>query len=105
MTRAILFTGKSGAGVSTIASATALRCAEQGNRTVLLHFGIDLTPDGGEASRDWLPAISAPRLTAMHAGELEPDGWDWSPVEQWLQRFLLERGTATIPFQLDDVPG
>jgi arsenite/tail-anchored protein-transporting ATPase len=105
MTRAILFTGKSGAGVSTIASATALRCAEQGDRTVLLHFGIDLAPDDGEARRAWLPAISAPRLTVMHAGELEPDGWDWSPVEQWLQRFLLERGTATIPFQLDDLPG
>lgn len=37
--RIILYTGKGGVGKTSVAAATALRCAEFGHRTVVLSTG------------------------------------------------------------------
>ena len=62
--RIVLFTGKGGIGKTTIASATALRIAASGNKTLLMStdpahsvsdaFDVDLSPEPTEvAAKLW----------------------------------------------------
>lgn len=103
MTRVILLTGKSGAGVSTIAAATALRCAEQGHRTAL--FSLQPRAEEGVVTEGGWPGLLSPRLTVENTGDGTPDSLDWSPLDAWLQRLVQERASAAVPIRLTDLPG
>ena len=103
--RTILYTGKGGVGKTSVAAATARRCAAAGLRTVVLstdpahsladsmeaELGPDPTP---LADRLWGQEVQAQR-------ELEEN---WSSVRGWLGDLLSDRGVMDIAAEELTVP-
>ena len=100
--RIILFTGKGGSGVSTIAAATAVAAARTGRRTLALGLGPGLgaalgSPLTGE------PTAVADNLRAVE-GRHRPDAPD--PFRDWLRELLGWRGMdVTLADDLAALPG
>ncbi len=103
--RTILYTGKGGVGKTSVAAATARRCAAAGLRTVILStdpahslsdslqtpLGSDPTP---VSQRLWGQEIQAQQ-------ELERN---WSAVQDWLGQLLVARGVNRISAEELTVP-
>ena len=103
--RTIVYTGKGGVGKTSVAAATARRCAAEGKRTIVLstdpahslsdslgvRLGAEPTPIG---ERLWGQEVSAQE-------ELERN---WSAVQEWLGEILLERGVDRISAEELTVP-
>jgi arsenite-transporting ATPase len=103
--RTILYTGKGGVGKTSVAAATARRCAAAGLRTVVLstdpaHSLADVleTPVGSE------PAELAPNLWAQQVSAQEELERHWSAVQGWLGQVLVERGVDRIAAEELTVP-
>jgi arsenite-transporting ATPase len=103
--RTILYTGKGGVGKTSVAAATARRCAAAGLRTVVLstdpaHSLSDALeqPLGPEptpvADNLWGQEVSAQR-------EMERN---WSAVQDWLGEMLVQRGVNRISAEELTVP-
>ena len=103
--RTILYTGKGGVGKTSVAAATARRCAAAGLRTIVLstdpaHSLADVleTPVGGEPAEIganlWAQQVSA-------QAELEEH---WAAVQEWLGAVLMERGVERIAAEELTVP-
>jgi arsenite-transporting ATPase len=103
--RTILYTGKGGVGKTSVAAATARRCAESGLRTVILStdpahslsdsLGTSLTSEPTEVSQNlWGQEVQAQE-------ELERN---WSGVQDWLGEVLIERGVDRISAEELTVP-
>ncbi len=103
--RTILYTGKGGVGKTSVAAATARRCAAQGLRTVVLStdpahslsdsLETDLGPDPVEVSdRLWGQEVQAER-------EMEAN---WAAVQRWLGALLADRGVMDIAAEELSVP-
>jgi len=103
--RTILYTGKGGVGKTSVAAATARRCAARGLETVVLstdpaHSLADAleTPLGASAAqvgeRLWAQQVSA-------QDELERN---WGAVQEWLGEMLVERGVDRISAEELTVP-
>jgi arsenite-transporting ATPase len=103
--RTILYTGKGGVGKTSLAAATARRCAEHGLRTVVLStdpahslsdsLGVKLGPDPTPiAANLWGQEVQAQR-------ELEAN---WAEVRRWLTEFLTERGVMDVTAEELTVP-
>ncbi|MEA2126761.1 MAG: arsenite/tail-anchored protein-transporting ATPase, partial [Solirubrobacteraceae bacterium] len=95
--RTILYTGKGGVGKTSVAAATARRCAAAGMRTVVLstdpaHSLADVleTKVGGEPT-DVGGGLFAQQVQAQE--ELERN---WSAVQDWMGGLLAERGVDRI---------
>ncbi|MGI8726123.1 MAG: ArsA family ATPase [Solirubrobacterales bacterium] len=95
--RTILYTGKGGVGKTSVAAATARRCAERGLRTIVLStdpahslsdsLEVTLGPDPlriGELL--WAQEVEAQR-------EMERN---WAAVQDWLYRLLADRGVLGV---------
>jgi arsenite-transporting ATPase len=109
--RTIVYTGKGGVGKTSVAAATARRCAADGLRTIVLStdpahslsdsLGVRLGPEPRQlGERLWGQEVSAQE-------ELERN---WSAVQEWLGEILLERGVdrisadeLTVPPGLDEL--
>jgi len=103
--RIILYTGKGGVGKTSVAAATARRCAAEGARTLVLStdpahsladsldaaVGRDPTPVGG--------GVHAQQVQAQE--ELERH---WSGVQDWLGGVLTDRGVDRIAAEELTVP-
>ncbi|MGI8556843.1 MAG: ArsA family ATPase [Solirubrobacteraceae bacterium] len=103
--RTILYTGKGGVGKTSVAAASARRCAAAGLRTVVMStdpahslsdsLGVEL---GGEAVQLedllWAQEVQA-------QDELERN---WSAVQDWLGEILVERGVDRISAEELTVP-
>ena len=103
--RTILYTGKGGVGKTSVAAATARRCAAAGLRTVILstdpahslsdsfeaELGADPTPIG---ERLWGQEVQAQR-------EMEEN---WGAVQRWLGQLLADRGVMDIAAEELTVP-
>src|ERR671932_347087 len=103
--RTILYTGKGGVGKTSVAAATARRCAAAGLRTLVLstdpaHSLADVletevegepTPVGG--------GLCAEQISAQ--AELERH---WSGVQAWLGQALVDRGVERIAAEELTVP-
>ena len=103
--RTILYTGKGGVGKTSVAAATARRCAAAGLRTVILStdpahslsdslgapLGPDPTPVG---ERLWGQEVQAEREMELH----------WGAVQRWLGGLLAERGVMDIAAEELSVP-
>jgi arsenite/tail-anchored protein-transporting ATPase len=103
--RTILYTGKGGVGKTSVAAATARRCAAAGLRTVVLstdpahsladsletELGPDPTPAG---DRLWGQEVQAER-------EMEAN---WGAVQRWLGAMLNDRGVMDIAAEELSVP-
>src|SRR2546425_9845215 len=86
--RIILFTGRGGSGVSTIAAATSVALANDGQRTLAFGLGSGL----GDALS--LPLTHEPREVAPNLSALETRHGDDEPDEfrDWLEDLLDWRG-------------
>jgi len=103
--RTILYTGKGGVGKTSVAAATARRCAAAGLRTVVLstdpahslsdsleaQLGADPTPVD---ERLWGQEVQSEREMEEH----------WSAVRRWLGAFLADRGVMDIAAEELTVP-
>ncbi len=95
--RIILYTGKGGVGKTSVAAATALRCADLGYRTAVvstdaahsLADSFDLTI-GNE------PIEIAPRLKAQEIDVLHQMQMYWGKVQDWLTSMLQWRGVDEL---------
>src|ERR671914_643139 len=95
--RTILYTGKGGVGKTSVAAATARRCAAAGARTLVL------STDPAHSLADSLQAPVGSEPTSIGGGvwaqqvqaqeELERN---WSAVQAWLGGVLAERGVERI---------
>jgi arsenite-transporting ATPase len=100
--RVIIFTGKGGSGVTTLAAATATAIAKRGSRTLLFAFG----PGLGEAFGVHMtpePHQLAERLEAMegHSGDSAADEF-----RDWLEDLLDWRGVdVELAEDLAALPG
>src|SRR5215218_2182132 len=103
--RTILYTGKGGVGKTSVATATARRCAAQGARTIVL------STDPAHSLAESLEATVGGRPTDISGGlfaqqiqaqdELERH---WSGVQRWLGGVLIERGVDRIAAEELTVP-
>ena len=103
--RTILYTGKGGVGKTSVAAATARRCADAGLRTVILStdpahslsdsLEVRLGPDPTEvADRLWGQEVQSER-------EMEEN---WAAVKRWLGTLLADRGVMDIAAEELTVP-
>lgn len=103
--RTILYTGKGGVGKTSVAAATARRCAAAGLRTVVLstdpaHSLADVleAPIGDE------PVELARNLWAQQVSAQEELERHWAAVQGWLGQVLIERGVERIAAEELTVP-
>jgi arsenite/tail-anchored protein-transporting ATPase len=103
--RTILYTGKGGVGKTSVAAATARRCADAGLRTVIL------STDPAHSLSDSLEVRLGPDPTEVGDGlwgqevqserEMEEN---WAAVKRWLGTLLADRGVMDIAAEELTVP-
>jgi len=103
--RTILYTGKGGVGKTSVAAATARRCAAAGLRTLIIstdpaHSLADAlqTEIGGE------PTKVSRKLRAQQVQAQDELEHHWSAVSDWLGGLLMERGVDRIAAEELTVP-
>ncbi len=103
--RTILYTGKGGVGKTSVAAATARRCAANGLRTVVL------STDPAHSLSDSLgvtlgrePTLVGDNLWGQHVQAQEEMESNWSAVQEWLGELLIERGVDRISAEELTVP-
>ena len=103
--RTILYTGKGGVGKTSVAAATARRCAAAGRRTLVLstdpaHSLADALgmPLGAE------PTPVADGLDGQQVQAQEELERNWAGVQDWLGEMLVERGVDRISAEELTVP-
>src|SRR3954463_8364093 len=93
--RTILYTGKGGVGKTSVAAATARRCAAAGLDTVVLSTDpAHSLGDALEAPLGADPAPVADRLWAQQVSAQDELERNWSAVQEWLPARLAARGGA-----------
>ncbi len=103
--RTILYTGKGGVGKTSVAAATARRCAAAGLRALIVStdpahslsesLGVELAAEPSPAGdRLWGQEVKAQEEMERH----------WSGVQDWLGDLLLERGVDRISAEELTVP-
>ncbi len=103
--RTILYTGKGGVGKTSVAAATALRCAASGRRTLIL------STDPAHSLSDSLQAElgSEPTMVASNLDAAEIDAQHelsrhWKGVQDWFGELLMQRGLDRISAEELTVP-
>ncbi|HEY6761467.1 MAG TPA: TRC40/GET3/ArsA family transport-energizing ATPase [Baekduia sp.] len=103
--RTILYTGKGGVGKTSVAAATARRCAAAGLRTVILstdpaHSLSDSleTPLGPE------PVAAGDLLWGQEVSAQDEMERNWAGVQDWLGDLLIARGVDRISAEELTVP-
>ena len=103
--RIILYTGKGGVGKTSVAAATARRCAAAGLRTVVLstdpaHSLSDslCTPLGAEPTR------VSERLYGQEVQAQREMEAHWGAVQRWLGQVLADRGVMDVAAEELTVP-
>ena len=103
--RTILYTGKGGVGKTSVAAATARRCAAAGLRTIVLStdpahsLGDSLEAGLGPEPREISPHLWAQQIEAQ--AEMEAN---WGAVRDWLGRILADRGVLGVAAEELTVP-
>jgi len=103
--RTILYTGKGGVGKTSVAAATARRCAEQGLRTVVMStdpahsLSDSLGHDLGSEPSEITPMLWGQEVLA--AAEMRRN---WDQVSTWLTGLLLNQGVDRIRAEELTVP-
>jgi len=105
--RILFYTGKGGVGKTSVAAASALRCAQRGYRTIVLStdaahslgdsLGVELRAEPLQVQ----PNLWAQEINALH--ELESS---WGQVSRYLAELLAWQGVETIAQgELSVIPG
>jgi arsenite/tail-anchored protein-transporting ATPase len=103
--RTILITGKGGVGKTSVAAATARRCAAAGHDTIVL------STDPAHSLADVLglaigsePGRIGERLWAQQVSAQDEMERNWAAVQAWLRPLLVERGVDRISAEELTVP-
>jgi arsenite/tail-anchored protein-transporting ATPase len=103
--RTILYTGKGGVGKTSVAAATARRCAAAGLRTVVLSTDpAHSLSDSLEAELGGEPSPCGPNLFGQEVQAQEEMESNWEAVQEWLGELLTERGMDRISAEELTVP-
>ena len=103
--RTILYTGKGGVGKTSVAAATARRCAAAGLRTVVLSTDpAHSLSDSLEAELGAEPTQVGPNLFGQEVQAQEEMERHWDAVQDWLGAMLEERGVDRISAEELTVP-
>lgn len=95
--RIILYTGKGGVGKTSVAAATALRCADLGYRTVVVStdaahsLGDSFDMDIGNEPVEIAPKLLAQEIDVLHQMEKY-----WGTVQEWFTSMLEWRGVDEL---------
>ncbi len=91
--RILLYTGKGGVGKTSVAAATALRCADLGYRTIVVSTdAAHSLADSFDTTIGNEPFEIAPRLKAQEIDVLHQMEKYWGTVQEWLISVLSWRG-------------
>src|SRR5271170_5157051 len=99
--RTILYTGKGGVGKTSVAAASALRCAAAGLRTIVMStdpahsLSVALGPE---------PTPIAKNLCGQQIAAQEELERNWAGVQDWLGEMLVQRGVDHISAEELTVP-
>src|SRR3954447_6046421 len=103
--RTILYTGKGGVGKTSVAAATARRCAAAGARTLVISTDpAHSLQDVLQAPVEGVPTKITKRLHAQQVEAQEEMERHWSQVSDWLGSLLMERGVDRIAAEELTVP-
>jgi arsenite-transporting ATPase len=103
--RTIMYTGKGGVGKTSVAAATARRCAAAGLRTVVLSTDpAHSLSDSLEAELGAEPTQVGDNLFGQEVQAQEEMERNWTGVQEWLGDLLAERGIDRISAEELTVP-
>ena len=103
--RTILYTGKGGVGKTSVAAATARRCAADGLRTVVLSTDpAHSLSDSLEAPLGSEPTQIEDNLFGQELQAQEEMERHWEAVSEWLGRLLTDQGVDRISAEELTVP-
>jgi arsenite-transporting ATPase len=103
--RTILYTGKGGVGKTSVAAATARRCAARGLRTIVLSTDpAHNLSDSLEAELGSEPTPCGDGLFGQEVQAQEEMERNWEAVQEWLGDLLAERGVDSISAEELTVP-
>lgn len=105
--RIILYTGKGGVGKTSVAAATALRCADMGYRTIVVSTdAAHSLADSYDLRIGSEPLEIAPRLQAQEIDVLYQMAKYWGKVQDWFRSILEWRGVdELIADEVSVLPG
>jgi arsenite/tail-anchored protein-transporting ATPase len=105
--RILLFTGKGGVGKTTVAAATALRCAENGLRTLVLSTDpAHSLADAFDVALGSTPTPIADRLSGQQLDATERLQETWADVQRYVMQVLDWVGVEPIEAEeLSVIPG
>ena len=103
--RTILYTGKGGVGKTSVAAATARRCAASGLRTIVLSTDpAHSLSDSLEAELGSEPTPCGDLLWGQEVQAQDEMERHWEAVQDWLSELLAERGVDQISAEELTVP-
>ncbi len=103
--RTILYTGKGGVGKTSVAAATARRCAAAGLRTVVMSTDpAHSLSDSLETPLASVPTAVAPSLFGQEVQAQEEMERNWDAVSGWLGELLADHGVDPIAAEELTVP-
>jgi arsenite/tail-anchored protein-transporting ATPase len=103
--RTILYTGKGGVGKTSVAAATARRCAAHGLRTVVLSTDpAHSLSDSLEVDLGSEPTACGDNLWGQEVQAQEEMERNWEAVQDWMGDLLAERGVDRISAEELTVP-
>jgi arsenite/tail-anchored protein-transporting ATPase len=103
--RTILYTGKGGVGKTSVAAASARRCAAAGMRTVVLSTDpAHSLSDSLEVELGGNPTPCGDNLFGQEVQAQEEMERHWDAVQRWLGELLADRGVDTISAEELTVP-
>ena len=95
--RIILYTGKGGVGKTSVAAATALRCAELGHRTVVMSTdAAHSLSDSLETELGPEPVQVAPNLWGQEVDVYYSMGQHWAALQRYLSAVFSWRGVENM---------
>lgn len=103
--RTILYTGKGGVGKTSVAAATARRCAAAGLRTVVLSTDpAHSLSDSLETKLGGEPVAVGDLLWGQEVSAQDEMERNWAGVQDWLGELLIARGVDRISAEELTVP-
>jgi arsenite-transporting ATPase len=103
--RTILYTGKGGVGKTSVAAATARRCAAAGMRTIVLSTDpAHSLSDSLETELGSEPTPVSQDLFGQEVQAQQEMERNWEAVQDWLGQLLAERGVDRISAEELTVP-
>src|SRR4051795_5292137 len=103
--RTILYTGKGGVGKTSVAAATARRCARAGLRTIVLSTDpAHSLSDSLDAELGSQPTPCGDLLWGQEVQAQDEMERHWDAVQEWMGELLAERGVDRISAEELTVP-